>query len=247
MSNEQLNLVKDEIYQKMREFENKINDGLNFQKNELNTKYEKFNEKIAYILNNNREIVESVVSEKINYEKLQALENFKNKADGMLISHEIRINNNNKDINNMKTKYDKAIVENLSVPGFIGQNCQYKSMGEYILSNRNEFSRFKYEKDNLKQETKDIRIKIDNMFKQILSLVDNSIERCKEYTNGKIADFKKYFDSKFEEFEERSMEIRLEMGETKKNFDEKMNNLRLETGKLLIMKEKLPIIDENIE
>ena len=247
MSKEEVNLIKDEIYQKIREFENKINKELNDQKAEMNSTYNKFNEKISSILNNNREMIESVVSEKINIEKLHALENFKNKADGMLISHEIRINNHNKDINNMKTKYDKAMIDNLTVPGFIGPSCQYKNIGEYILENRNEFSRFKYDKENLKQEIKDIKIKLDNIFKQTLSLVDNSIERCKEYTNGKILEYNKHFDTKFEEFEERSMEIRLELQQAKSDIEEKVNNLRLETGKLLIMKEKFVTIDENIE
>ena len=247
MSKEEVNLIKEEIYKKIREFESKINKELNGQKAEMNSTYNKFNERISSILNNNREIIESAVSEKINIEKLRALENFKNKADGMLISHEIRINNNNKDINNMKTKYDKAMIDNLTVPGFIGTSCQYKNIGEYILENRNEFSRFKYDKENFKQEIRDIKIKLDNIFKQTLSLVDNSIERCTEYTNGKILEYNKHFDTKFDEFEERAMEIRLELQQAKSDIEEKVNNLRLETGKLLIMKEKFVTIDENIE
>jgi chromosome segregation ATPase len=246
MSKEEVNLIKDEIYQKIREFEAKINKELNGHKAEMNSTYNKFNERISSILNNNREMIESVASEKINIEKFHALENFKNKADGMLISHEIRINNHNKDINNMKTKYDKAMIDNLTVPGFIGTSCQYKNIGEYILENRNEFSRFKYDKENLKQEIKDIKIKLDNIFKKTLSLVDNSIERCKEYTNGKILEYNKHFDTKFDEFEERSMEIRLELQQSKSDIEEKVNNLRLETGKLLLMKEKFVTIDENI-
>ena len=246
MSKEELNLIKEEIYQKMRELDKKMTDDFNSQKNELKKNYQKFNEKITYILNNNREIIESVVAEKINYEKIQALENFKNKADGILISHEIRINNNNKDINNMKTKYDKAIVDNLSVPGFIGINCQYKNIGEYILSNRNEFARFKYEKDNLKQESKEIKGKIDSMFKQIISLVDNSIERCKEYTNDKILEYNKRFDAKFEEFGERAMALRLEMRDAQAEIEKKVTNLRIETQKLKDMKEKFNTLDIDI-
>ena len=247
MSKEEINLLKDEIYQKLRELEKKINDETTTQKDELNSFYNKTDEKIAHILTNNREIIESVVSEKINYEKIHALENFKNKADGILISHEIRINNNNKDINNMKAKYDRVIVDNLSVPGYVGSTCQYKNIGEYIVSTINEFSRFKYEKDFLKQETKELKTKMDNMFKQIISLVDNSVERCKEYTNNEITEYKKQFDTKFGEFEQTAREIRLEMRQTKNDIEEQVNHLQSETEKLLNMNEKLNAIDKSIK
>ena len=128
MSQEDLILLKDEMFKKMRDLEKKIDIESNGQKEELNSFYQKIDQKIEHLLTNNREIIESVVSEKINIEKIHALENFKNKADGILISHEIRLNNNYKDINNMKEKYDRIIVDNLSVPGFIGNSCQYKNL-----------------------------------------------------------------------------------------------------------------------
>ena len=246
MSVEELNSLKEEIYLKLREFEQKTTEKLNAQTTEINSNYEQFREKMDNILSNNRQIIESVIAEKINYEKIQFLENFQKKADGMLISHEIRINNINKDIGNMKTKYDRTIVDNLSVPGFIGPSCQYKSIAEYISYNRDEFSRLKYEKENLKQDLKEIRTKVDNQFKQIISLVDNSIERCKEYANDKIVEYKGHFDTKFDEFGERAMEIRLELRDTKTDMKERMNDLKLETEKVLSMNEKFNEFDEKI-
>ena len=247
MSVEELNSIKEEIYQKMREFEKKMNEKLNGQTTEINLNNEKLNEKIDNILKNNREIIESVISEKIHYDKIHFLENFQKKADGMLISHEIRINNNNKDIGNMKAKYDRQIIDNLSVPGLIGPNCQYKSIGEYILYNRDEFSRIKYEKENLKQDSKEIRTKLDNQFKQIISLVDNSIERCKEYANDKIVQYNEHFDAKFDEFGKTALEIRLELKDSKQNIEEKVNHLKSETEKVLLMNKKFIEFEEEIK
>lgn len=77
MSKEDLTVLKDEIFQKMRELEKKVNLETNAQKEELNLFYKKFEEKIENILTHNHEIIELVVSEKINIEKIHALENFK--------------------------------------------------------------------------------------------------------------------------------------------------------------------------
>ena len=65
------------------------------------------------------------------------LEAFKNKVNDMLLTHEIRINNNIKDIANFSSKYDKIISENFLVPGFVGPSCQYKTLSEYIIFNIN--------------------------------------------------------------------------------------------------------------
>jgi hypothetical protein len=201
MSKEDLTLLKDEIFQKMRELEKKMNKESNEQKDEISLYYKRMDEKVDHILTNNREIIESVVSEKINYEKIHSLENFKNKADGILISHEIRINNHNKDINDMKTKYDKVIVDNLSVPGFIGNSCQYKNIAEYIVSTISEFSRFKYEKDTLKIETKELRNKIDNIFKSLSLLLGLSEDMI-------LVDKFKDIDSFFEFLLENNKEMK---------------------------------------
>ena len=36
-----------------------------------------------------------------------------------------------KDLSNAKFKYDKIFIENLTVPGYIGQASQYKNVGEF--------------------------------------------------------------------------------------------------------------------
>jgi hypothetical protein len=136
MSKEEINKFKEELLQVVNQLERKIIEDVNYKKAQLNANYEKNNEKINQIILSNREIIESVVAEKINCEKIQSLENFKNKADGIIITHEIHINKNNKEIDDMKTKYDKVIKDNLCAPGFVGPTCQYKNIGEYIIHNK---------------------------------------------------------------------------------------------------------------
>ena len=200
MSKEEINAFKEELLQMINHLERRITEDINTKKAQLNSNYEKNNEKINQIISHNREIIESVVAEKINYEKIQSLEQFRNKADGILIAHEIRINKNNKEIDDMKTKYDKIIKDNLCAPGFVGPTCQFKNIGEYIIHNINEFSRFKYEKENLKKETKEIKQKIEGIFKKIIVLVDNSVEKFKDYADKQIEQFSKQFNMKYEEF-----------------------------------------------
>ena len=247
MSQEEINAFKEELLQMINHLERRITEDINTKKAQLNSNYEKNNEKINQIISHNREIIESVVAEKINYEKIQSLEQFRNKADGILIAHEIRINKNNKEIDDMKTKYDKIIKDNLCAPGFVGPTCQFKNIGEYIIHNISEFSRFKYEKENLKKETKEIKQKIEGIFKKIIVLVDNSVEKFKDYADKQIEQFSKQFNMKYEEFEQKSQNISREIGQTKLDIEKQVDSLKYENQKLLLMIDNLKKNEENIE
>ena len=247
MSKEEINAFKEELLQMINHLERRITEDINTKKAQLNSNYEKNNEKINQIISHNREIIESVVAEKINYEKIQSLEQFRNKADGILIAHEIRINKNNKEIDDMKTKYDKIIKDNLCAPGFVGPTCQFKNIGEYIIHNISEFSRFKYEKENLKKETKEIKQKIEGIFKKIIVLVDNSVEKFKDYADKQIEQFSKQFNMKYEEFEQKSQNISREIGQTKLDIEKQVDSLKYENQKLLLMIDNLKKNEENIE
>ena len=246
MSTEDLNSLKEEIFLSIRQLEQKFFESLTVKTAQLSDDYEKYNEKLDFIIANNRNMIESVVSEKINIEKLNSLEAFKNKADGMLISHEIRINNQNKEIGEMKNKYDRVIEDNLIVPGFIGPKCQYNNVKEYISANISEVARIKYEKDQLKTDTKDFKSRLDGIFKQMINIVDNSVDRSKDYTNGKISENKKHFDTKIDEFSKRADELRIEIQQTKTDIESQVNDLKLETAKINNFAEKSKIVDQNI-
>ena len=246
MSTEDLNSLKEEIFLSIRQLEKKFFESLTVKTAQLSDDYEKYNEKLDFIIANNRNMIETVVSEKINMEKLNSLEAFKNKADGMLISHEIRINNQNKEIGEMKNKYDRVIKDNLIVPGFVGPKCQYNNVKEYISANISEMARIKYEKDQLKTDTKDFKSRLDGIFKQMINIVDNSVDRSKDYTNGKISENKKHFDTKIDEFNRRADDLRIEIQQTKTDIESQVNDLKLETAKINNFAEKSKIVDQNI-
>ena len=247
MSTDEINSLKEEIYSSLKQLEQKVFDTINVKTAQLTDNYNNYNEKLDSILTHNKELIESIVSEKINVEKINTLESFKNKADGMLISHEIRINNHNKDIDYMKEKYDRAIEDNLLIPGLIGPKCQFQNVKEYINANNSDIARLKYEKDQLKLDTKDFKTKFDNLFKQMISLVDSSVDRSKDYTNTRISETKNFFDRKVEEFNGRADDLRAAISQTKTDIEAQVNDLKLETEKIKNFLEKTKILEQSID
>ncbi len=49
-----------------------------------------------------------------------------------IFTHSCKLDNISKDLNEACNKYDKFFIENLSLPGIIGEGSKYKNMRDYI-------------------------------------------------------------------------------------------------------------------
>ena len=207
---------KEEILKNIRIFQEDLLKKINSKMIELNTDYKKFHQNLSQLSENNKKLIESIITKNVNFEKISSLENFRNKVDSILITHEIRINNNIEEISSIKTKYDKALIDNLLVPGYVGSSCQFKNIGEYIIHNINEISKIKSDKEVIRNSFRDLRIKTDSSMRAILNLSESSVRRCNDYTDNRISDLKKLVYEKIDFMNTKEREIKLMI----KNFEE---------------------------
>ena len=70
--------------------------------------------------------------DKENYEKIAELISYKKKANDQMISHEFKLTQLQKDLSNATYKYDKMYLDNLIIPGSIGDYCRYRNLKEYL-------------------------------------------------------------------------------------------------------------------
>ena len=180
--------TKEEFLKLITEFEDKWMKMLDMKQSHLERDISDIKSNSLDILQKSKILLDNYTSEKIKESKITELEAFKNKVNDMLITHEIRINNNIKDISNFSSKYEKVIQENLFVPGFVGPSCQYKSLSEYLTYNMNEVSKIRIDKETLKKEQIEFKAKIDGFIKQMIMLNESTMTRSREYTNGKQKD-----------------------------------------------------------
>ncbi len=208
MSKDEINTLKNELYKEIKDVENKINQKLlkKFEKDEENIS--EYIEKFNKMFKRGESLLESMSSQIINFDKINELENFRNKMDSMMISHEIRINNNIKDIQNIKFKYDREITENLTVPGFVGPSCKYKTISNYISSNIDEISKMKIENEVYKKDNKDLRKKVDDIIKTCLNLVDNTNVKFLNYVDRKTKHLEESLNTKLGEFSDKIIDLK---------------------------------------
>ena len=206
--NDEKTQFKEEVLKNIKQFEDNLIKKINQKMIDLNTDYKRFHNELKNISDHNQKLIDSLINKNINIEKLSVLEQFKNKVDSILITHEIRINNNIQEINSIKSKYDKAIMENLMVPGYVGPSCQYKNLGEYIIYSLNEISKMKSEKEMIRNSFKELRIKTDSSMRTVLNLNESLVRRCNDYTDNRVSEFKKIIYEKTDYMNEKEREIK---------------------------------------
>ena len=165
-------------------------------------------DKINIMLKKTEEMFHAITEQQIKLDKITELEIFKNRTNDTVIAHDIRIKYLSKDLEDIKFKYDREITQNLTVPGFIGGACRFKTISEYLLFNMDDITKLKMEKELMKKEEKDLKSKLDSMLKNTLILVDNSVTRSNLYTDNKQKYIVDDINNKYKDFNDKLMEMK---------------------------------------
>lgn len=206
--NDENTRFKEEVLKNIKKFEDNLIKQINGKMVNLNIDYQKFHEDLDNLTEKNKKLIESLTNKNLNLEKIAVLEKFKTKVDSILITHEIRINNNIEEISSIKSKYDKTILENLLVPGYIGPSCQYKNLGEYIIYSLSEISKMKSEKEMIRNSFKELKIKTESSIKMLLNLNESLVRRCNDYADTRVSEYKALLYDKLDYIEEKEKEIK---------------------------------------
>ena len=205
----ELNLFKEEILSYLRErdsfFIEKINS-LQFKTDINNKKIEALSENLE---TNYNTFLSKQVELAAKLEKVKSYEAFINKANDKLISQEIRLNNIKDDMNINFQKYDKIVLENLIVPGYIGKGAKYSNCKIFFSEIIKEMDKFNNYKEKNVLDLSSYKERLENIIKAFQFVVDN-------YNNSQI----KYLTKLNDQTNKNILNI----------FDEKLKNLRMENS-----------------
>ena len=196
--------VESLLVQKIKEIESSTSQTFSV----LSSNLSELNIKINSLTQNNAEQKNKIV-------KIDDFISFKRKAEDQLITHEIRINNTMKDLANAQFKYDKLFTANLTVPGYVGECSQFKTIAEYIDYNIKLVDNLVTSKDKMQSEFKQNKQYTEMLIKDNVKLIENNVKRCNEYTDKK------------------TNEIILKISDNKNDTNEKFMNVRVENAKII--------------
>ena len=204
---------------------------------------EEFENQILTKFNNieaiNKALSESIISINVKLDKFNELDLFKKKAESQLITHEIRINNTILDLNESKFKYDKIFIDNLTVPGIIGPQAQYKTLRDYLIFNIQNSSSLTSSRDQMKRDLKEIKGKIENINKEIITIINSAEQRCNMYCDNKFNLVENDFKLEDKIIVEKIMDVRMENVKEAIALEKKTKEMESEWEKIIGIKKEI--------
>ena len=234
--------LKKELFKELKKLDTKFTQLYKQQSNNISEDVLSPLDKINIMLKKTDQMFHSVTEQQLKLDKITELETSKNRINDTVLAHEIRIKALSKDLEDISFKYDKEITQNLTVPGFIGISCRFKTISEYLLFNIDDIAKLKMEKELMKKEEKELKAKLDSMIKNVLILVDNSVKRSNLYTDSKQKSFEDNFENKYKEFNNKIMEMKASTLTNEKFVKEEIIKITKLANELNYLKENIETV-----
>lgn len=189
-----------------------------------------------------------ILKNKSKLEKIDELTSFISKTNDVLTTHEIRISTAIKDISNAKCKYDKIILDNLNVPGFIGEYSKYKNLREYLDFNIKEMSILNSSKQKNEMDIKSYKEKIEGMMVDFQRQISQFGNQQKGYSEVIKKESFEYIDQCRNDFYEKFDEILIVNSKYAYELKDKSSKMQAEWEKILKIRNDINAkIDKTLE
>ena len=246
ISHSHLSKMRNEFLVTIKQVQKELTKKFDEQNKILTSSMNDINEKINEFPKMNSSLTEATANISIILDKLNDIESFKKKAETQLITHDIRLNNTIKDLGDSKFKYDKIFIDNLTLPGFIGPQSQFKTLSDYIYNNIQIVTNLSTLKDQMKDDLDYLKSKYENMSNDITILVGTIIDRCNNYSDNKDKILEDELKCEIKSNSEKIVEIRMQNAKDAIIFEKKNKELKDELDNNLLSI-KSEIYDKNKE
>ena len=165
-------LFKEDILKEMRQYNSKM-------KQSLSEKFDKFvqeaNERLPIDPTDNGGLYMKnlkFIEEKNNIlSTVSEKEKFLNEK---IMVNDLHINNCQKELNDAIFKYDRAILDNLLIPGLVGKGCKFLNFKDYMADVQsqinNAFSKLEFNGNNINKNRKNLEERLDKAETKIKNL-----------------------------------------------------------------------------
>jgi hypothetical protein len=172
-------------------------------------------------------------------DQLADYENFVNKTNEKLVSHEVRLTNIRSDFSLATQKYDKIYLDNLELPGYIGRCAKYKNCQVFFLDVIKDLAKLNIYREKNIIDLKMYKDKLETIISSMNSILDNNNESQIKYINEMKEKILKDCKSMFESVSDSMKEIRVENSKYSVDLIKTSMDLSKKWDKLEKIKEEL--------
>jgi len=223
---------QNEILTDVKKVETRINeriaqttDFIDQQNQKIENKFKEINSRFESILNQMQEKDTS-----LKFETL--IQQIKHKIDESISKIEIKLNLLDKDLSDACFKYDKAISNNLKVPGLIGSSCPYDSLRPFLEFINRKLSELLKSKDKQTLDLKKYKEKMESMMGQNKTQLDTVQNKFNDYCTNLFKQSDINCTDRISVIEKRIEALRMENGKYAYDLQERSKELKIEWDKL---------------
>ena len=212
----------------------------------MNNKFVDIEKKMQTINDKIAEVSNSVNILSIKITKIEENATNISKIKDQLTSQEIRLNNTTKDLGEACYKYDKMYLDNLILPGHIGDCCKFKNLREFLDYSVNQFGQFDLYKEKNTVDLKTYKERIEILIGKFNKQFENFNKASYDYTNLKIAEVKEYIKEIAMTINAKFPEIQIKNSNYFMDAKKEINNLMKERDDLKSFKNEIvTMLDAN--
>ena len=231
--------MKESIHKDYLQFQHRINDSI-----------QSYAQNLKNVSNFEKRLIEQFANIKIKTEKIEIVSEKLDKMDDRLTIYEIRCNNLSRDLRVAIDKYDSLFLDNMSVPGKIGNFCKYKNIREFLSFAYNKFNEFDLKKESDAAKMRYSQEKIQKFMKKINCEMDILREEIVQISAKKSSFLEKRLNEEISEINKK-IQIMPINNNSSDDLEKKLNELIDNYNEMKNIQnnlyERLNMIEDNIE
>jgi hypothetical protein len=193
-----MRFFQNDLLNDMKKLELQLNGKIAGINQMLLTKISEYDAKFVKVIENVTELISQMAERKYDNDRVEELLKMRNKFSDQIIENQSRISIIDKTLEKALFKYDKIILDNLSVPGLIGVGSKFKNCSVFFKFLDNEYQVNQKFKEEGLTNFKSLSDKIDLRLKKS----EGDISRILQSVN-QICDVK--FEKIFQKMEEKAL------------------------------------------
>ena len=189
---------QNEVFYDLKNMDTSINSKISKLKENIENIEKEYNPKFNEFSNKVKDLLGLLSVTNIDHEKVEELYRIKDKLKDEITENKTRFLQYKKMIDSSLYKYDRAIIDNLEVPGLIGYNCKFNNLRTFLDFANGEINSFQIFKNQQINEMKKIKDKIDKFSQKLEISNKDIIQRVDLIFTSKVESFKNEIEKKFE-------------------------------------------------
>ena len=231
--------IDESVLRTIKTVESGLSNKIDLIAAQINQKMLMINEKMDSMSSEYKHLTSNLSEYKFKLDKVDQFTSFQNKANDLLTTHDIRINSMMSELSSAKIKYDKIFIDNLTVPGYIGEFSQYKTLREYLSVNISQVSSLVTYKDKMDLDLKQYKDKLESLIFQFSQSLNQFSTQQITYCNDIKRETFLHVDEKIKDVNENIEKVRIENGNEAVKLRQKGDELKQETEKVITFKKEI--------